>query len=169
MQHFHTTYSATDRVTATSSETAFARTLSLEALTAGKGDFYFGSVAVEAVGTNSTDTLTVKVYLGPASDPTTGILLASNTAVDVADGDNVGAIFTISADLIGAGGTARFSGVGAAGLTSKVTAFGGVDAQVATTSKLVVAVTATWSSNNAGNNANLDHIHLVKFPRNPSQ
>lgn len=169
MQHFHTAYSSTDRVTATSSETAFARTISLEALTIGKGDFYFGSAVVEAVGTNSTDTLTVKAYLGPASDPTTGILLASNTAVDVADGDNVGVFFTLSADVIGAAGTARFSGVGAGGLTSKVTAFGGTDAQVPTTSKLVIGVTATWSSNIAGNNANLDHIHLVKFPRNPSQ
>jgi len=99
MQHFHTTYSSSDRVTATSSETAFSRTVSLEALTIGKGDFYIGSVAVEAVGTNSTDTLTVKVYLGPASDPTTGILLASNTAVDVADGDNVGLFFTAGYEL----------------------------------------------------------------------
>jgi len=169
MQHFHTTYSSTDRVTATASETAFDRTISLEALTIGRGDFFLGSAVVEAVGTNSTDTLTVKVYLGPESDPTTGILLASNTAVDVANGDNVGAIFTLSADVIGVAGTARFSGVGAAGLTSKITAFGDTDAQVPTTSKLVIAVTATWSSNNAGNNANLDHIHLVKFPRNPSQ
>ena len=170
IQHKHIVASATDTVTNTTSETHFSKKIVIPKESFRFGDFVQGFAAVKATSTNSTDTLTVKVYLGPNSDPKTGIVIAENTALDVANGDVIKLDFNFCVDAIGAGSTFEVSGGGisykqAATAVSKTQALGSaVDAQADSFADLAIAVTATWSVASADNIARLDALHTVLFP-----
>jgi hypothetical protein len=174
IKHNYITRSASDTVTDTTTETAFSKTVSVYKESLRVGDFFQGSACVTAPTTNSTDTLTLKVYLGPTSDPKTGILVCDQTAIDVANDAVIKLDFSVSCDAIGAGSTAKFSGGGvsyanAATAVSKTRAFAlGTDAQVSTYEDLVFAVCATWSAQSASDIARLDSFHVIKHPANPS-
>lgn len=168
--HKHIIASATDTVTNTTAETAFVKTLSFPKESFRAGDWVKGFACVKATSTNSTDTLTCKVYLGPASDPTTGFLLCDQTAIDVANSDVVKLDFEFCVDAIGAGSTFKLSGGGVSykqGATSvsKTQAFSAaVDAQASSFADLVIAVTATWSAASASDIARLDALHSYTEP-----
>jgi len=168
--HKHIVASATDTVTNTTSETAFSKTITLPAQSLRAGDLARGFACVKATSTNSTDTLTCKVYLGPASDPTTGFLLCDQTAIDVANSDVVMLDFKFCVDAIGAGSTFKISGGGisykqGATAVSKTQAFSAaVDAQASSYADLVLAVTATWSAASTSDIARLDALHLEIEP-----
>lgn len=139
-----------------------------------KGDFWQGFVMVDTPATNSTDTVLLRVYLGPTSDPTTGILVASQTAINVSNDDEIAIHYSVACEEIGAGSTARFSAAGvswadgatAPSLTNAKTA---TDAQVSTLTDLCFGVTATWSVSSSGNSARLRAHHNLKYPALPSQ
>lgn len=175
IQHKHIVASATDTVTNTTTETAFAQQVSLPKESLRVGDWFHGFAAVKATSTNSTDTLTCKVYVGPESDPKTGLLICDQTAIDVANDDVIMLQFDFSVDAIGAGSTFEISGGGisykqAATAVSKTQAFGSAtDAQASSYEDLVIAVTATWSAQSASDVARLESFHVVKFPGLPSK
>lgn len=170
IQHKYIVASATDTVTNSTTETAFVKTLSFPAQSLRVGDLISGFAAVKATSTNSTDTLTCKVYIGPAADPKTGILVCDQTAIDVADGDVIGLEFKLCVDAIGAGSTFKVSGCGlsykhgATAVSKTLAIAGAVDAQASSFGDLVVAVTATWSAASASDIARLDALHAVVHP-----
>lgn len=136
------------------------------------GDFYDGTVCIDVTAQNSTDTLDLAVYFGPITDPTTGIKIADYAALDAATTAK-GIKYWCAIEAIGAGSTARISGLGlswntAATALSQTIANTGVDAQVSTFADMCFAVTATWSVSDAGNMARLRSHHCIKHPANPS-
>lgn len=170
IQHKHIVASATDTVTNTTTETAFSKTLSFPAQSLRAGDLISGFACVKATSTNSTDTLTVKVYVGPSSDPKTGILVCDQTAIDVANDDVIGCKFDVCVDAIGAGSTFKVSAVGlsfkngATAVSKTLAIAGATDAQASSFADLVVAVTATWSVASASDIARLDALHAIVHP-----
>lgn len=178
VQHKHILAATTDTVGGTTigtTETAFAKTCAIEASSSNTGDWYIGFYTVKATATNSTNTLTTKVYVGPTSSPKTGILICDQTAIDVADGDVIGGYFLFSVDALGTVSVMSISALGvsfanAATAVSKTLAVtAATDAQVSSLVDLCVAVTATWSASSAGNSCYLSSLHVAKFPGLPSQ
>lgn len=167
--------SATDTVTNTSSATAFAKTVSIPARTLRAGDKVKGTARVTTVDANSTNTFLYQVYLGPASGPATGLLLAESTALDGTDNDVCTLDFDFSVHAIGAGSTASFTGGGVAYYTgatalSKSRSYAkATDAQVSTFADLVIAVVCTQSAADPGNISRLDELDVLIFPSNPSE
>lgn len=148
--------------------------LLVEANTLRVGDLFQCFAVVDCPSTNSTDTLTLKGYFGPESAPKTGILVVDQTAIDVANDDEIAIQFWVAVEAIGAGSTARFSSGGltfADGVTaiSKTTARSQTDAQVDTAAQNVFALTAAWSVSSASNSARLRAFHYIKYPALPSQ
>jgi hypothetical protein len=109
-----------------------------------------------ATATNSTDTLTIKVYLGATAILTTA-------AVDVANNDIWYADITVIVRTAGAGGTLVATGAyqdpgtsGTANLEACYLASTAVD----TTGALTVKASATWSTTNAGNSCRQDILYV---------
>lgn len=178
LQHKHILAATSDTVGGTTigtTETAFAKTCLVEASSLNKGDWFIGFYAVKATATNSTDTLTTKVYIGPTSSPKTGILVCDQTAIDVADDAVIGGYFLFSVDALGTVSVMAISALGvsfanavtAVSKTLAITA--ATDAQVSSLVDLAVAVTAAWSASSAGNSCYLAALHVAKFPGLPSQ
>lgn len=148
--------------------------LLVEANTPRVGDLFQCFAVVDCPSTNSTDTLTLKAYLGPETGPTTGILVCDQTAIDMANDGEIALQFWVAVEAVGAGSTARFSSGGfsfADGATaiSKTVARSQTDAQLSTATQNVFALTATWSASSADNLARLRSFHYLKFPALPSQ
>lgn len=147
-----------DRVTNTSSETAFSQKLSLKGGTLKVGDLYHVRAVVKTPTTNSTNTLTLKLKLAD-------ITFAETAAIDVADNDEivVDAWFVVQA--IGAGSTAAITGGGLAyldGATSVSKARGvcrGTSANFSSATDEDITVTATWSATSTSNIAQLELLH----------
>lgn len=143
-------------VTATSSETDFDQTLSIPAnlLQAGK------TLRIRAQGiataTNSTDTLAIKCYLGSTAVVTIpGVDVANNDIFYVDFEITARAAPAASASCVGAG----VAGTGTPGtLTAKPTNLTATN--FATNAALTVKLSATWSSNNAGNSCRLDVLSV---------
>lgn len=145
---------ASSALTNTTTETSFAKILTIPAnkLQVGSVIEYFCQGI--ATATNSTDTLTVKIYIG-------GVEVASTGAVDVADNDiwvmqgkaiirTVGSSGTmVGADLhiLDAAGTAAVSGYKAS-------------AAIDTTAAVEVDVKGTWSVASASNSCRLDMMFV---------
>ena len=111
-----------------------------------------------ATATNSTDTLTVKLYLGGLS----GTALMTGTATDVADNNIFCGEFELVCRTDGASGT--FVGFGshadvpaASGTASPVYEIVGSTA-VDTTAAQVIAVGADWSAASASDSCRLDFM-----------
>lgn len=150
-------YSATAAGTAltnsTSETTLGAKTISGADLRV--GDVIRVLAQVIATATNSTDTLTLKLYVGTEEIVTTG-------AVDVANGD----IGYINCDVvvrsIGASGKLAAAGLVALGVPGTVTAkpFLKAEASEDISGDVAVAVKGTWSVANAGNSCRLDVMNV---------
>lgn len=144
--------------TNTTTEALFDKNYSLPANFLKAGDVIRVRAQVIATVTNSTDTLTLVLYLGGL----TGIAIVTTGAVDVANGD----IGYIEADIvirtIGATGTLVASGVQALGVPGTVTAkpFLKAETAVNTTTALVIGVGADWSVASASNSARLDLLTI---------
>lgn len=155
---FCITPSSTDLVTNTVTETAFAQYLTIEAATLKKSCLLEFGGAVKNVQTNSTDTLTVKAYLG--TDLTNaGALIFDSGALDVADNDicAFGGQFFVNTYAGASAGLLCGLGFGvpkSAG-TAKFTTLGAVSAKIDLTARMYLYVMATWSVASASNKANL--------------
>lgn len=178
IQHKHAICATTDTVGGTTigtTETAFTKVCAIEANSSNTGDFYIGFYTVKATATNSSDTLTTKVYVGPASSPKTGIVVCDQTAIDVADNAVIGGIFAFCIDALGTVSVMSLSAVGlsfasaATAISKTLAVTAAVDAQVSSLVANVVGVTATWSASSAGNSCYLSSLHVAKFPGLPSQ
>jgi hypothetical protein len=113
-----------------------------------------------ATATNSTDTLTINLYLGGLS----GTAILSGTATDVANNNIFCGEATIVIRTVGASGTFVAFGshakIPAASNTAspvyQITASTTID----TTAAQVIGVGADWSVANAGNSCRLDIFHV---------
>lgn len=155
------TPTSTDVVSNTTTETAFSQKITIPAYTLkGLTRLQFGG-AVISTATNSTDTLTVKAYLGTAAD-NTGHLLFDSGALDVANNDAAAFEGWCQVKTAGGASTGFLAGfsVGApksAG-TLKGTTVDAVEAQFSTIADMYLVVTATWSVASASNSCRLDAL-----------
>jgi len=136
----------------TTTETAFStgsRTIDGSKLVA--GDVIHVVAQARVTDQNSTDTLTVKLYLGTEEICTTG-------AVDSADEDIVLIDAYITVRIAGASGHLQACGVVANGVIGTVTAkpFRKADAAENISGDVAIAVKATWSVAHADNEVNLE-------------
>jgi hypothetical protein len=143
---------ASTALTNTTTETSFGKTFTIPANQLQVGSVIKYRTQGIATATNSTDTLTIKVYVG-------GVEVASTGAVDVANND----IWVIDGEVtirtVGASGT--FVGndihiLDAAG-TGAVSGYKASTA-IDTTAAVSVDVKGTWSVANAGNSCRLDSL-----------
>ena len=136
----------------TITETAFSNgSVSIPANTLKVGDVIRVKSQGIATATNSTDTLTVKPYLGATELATTG-------AVDVANNDIWDIDLTIVIRTIGASGTYVVTGsvsLGAAGTVTKKAVYVASTA-IDTTAAITLAVKGTWSVASASNSCRQD-------------
>lgn len=141
-------------LTASSTETVLAsKELPANSLQAGKR-YKISGVAI-ATATNSTDTLTGKVRIGPT--PLTGTVVATAAATDVANNDVI--VFELTATVRSVDESARTAVVVVHGWCSVPGAEGAATMRVAYKSvsvanidaALKIELTGTWSSTNAGN------------------
>lgn len=140
-------------VTATNSETTSA-SFSIPANTIKAGTVIRVRYQGIATATNSTDTLTVKLKLGSTN-------LISTAAVDVANNDT----FTGMFELVGRAAPAASAAVVGVGLYNDPAGTSIKPASLASTNfatngALTLAVTLTWSSNNAGNSGRVDVLNV---------
>jgi hypothetical protein len=147
---------ASSAITNTVTETAFSTgSKTLDGTQLRVGDVIRVRLQGIATATNSTDTLTVKLYLGTEEIVTTG-------AVDVADND----IFFIDCDIvvrtIGASGAIVACGLVGLGVEGTVTAkpFKKASATEDISGSVAVAAKATWSVAHAGNSCRLDVFNV---------
>lgn len=144
--------SASATLTNSATETVLkSHVLEPKALSAGKA--YRVRARVQAPGTNSTDTLRVRLRVGPTT--LTGSVIADTGAVDVANADVavVEALFAVRADgVIVADGEAA---IGALGTATKRPS-GGVVTGMNFALAQRIEVTGVWSVANAGNQAIAD-------------
>lgn len=117
-----------------------------------------------ATATNSTDTLTVKLYLGGLA----GTAILTGTATDVANNNVFAGEATIIVRTAGASGT--FVAVGthtdvpaASGTASHAVTEITASTTIDTTAAQVVGVGADWSSSNAGNSCRLDVLVVEMY------
>lgn len=148
---------ASTAISATSSETAFDTSYTIPANSLRAGSVIKVRYQGIATATNSTDTLTIKLYIGGIA----GTAVLTGTATDVANNNIFAGEAMIVIRTIGSSGTLVAVGthtdVPAASGTAthgicEITASTAIDT---TTSKAVVA-SATWSSTNAGNSCRMD-------------
>lgn len=141
---------------ATTTEALFDKQYSIPANTLVAGSIVKVRFQGIATATNSTDTLTIKLYLGGLS----GTAILTGTATDVANNDVFTGEALIQIRTAGASGT--FVSVGS---TNVVPAASGTASPVYqivastaidTTAANVVGVGADWSSSSASNSARLD-------------
>jgi hypothetical protein len=140
----------------TQTEALFDKSVSIPANSLKAGDVIHVVAAVTVNDNNSTDTLTLVLYLGGL----TGVAIISTAAVDVADAD-VGYIDAwITLRTVGANGTLVATGIQGLGVPGTVTAKPWVKASTAidTTAALTVGVGADWSVAHADNEAELTSL-----------
>lgn len=160
--------------TNTTTEAAFSKQITIPANTLRVGDRIEAFCTVKATATNSSDTLKVYLMLGVSSTATktssTGIVLATNTAVDASDGDVVGCWAVGQVLAVGAASTASIASVGVGALTTLGGARSGALATyLDTTVDLALYVVADWSAQSTGDVCHLSCLDLVITPANPTE
>lgn len=144
-------------ITNTVTETDFDKNYTFPAGDLKEGDVLDIEAEVTTPSTNSTDTLNLRLKVGTEEICATG-------AVDVANGD----VGHIKAKVIvraaGAGGNVQGTGHTALGVPGTVTAkpFRKAGAAEDLSGAVVVKVTGQWSVANAGNQAVLEHLSIVR-------
>jgi hypothetical protein len=114
--------------------------------------------------TNSTDTLLVKVRVGPTT--LTGTAVVTTTAVDVANGHVVSGYIDLVSRGLGASAQtvvaqAQVSDPGASGAAGKH--YSANVGSLNTMGDLLVEVTATWSVANAGNQVQMEAFTVYEM------
>ena len=147
---------ASTAISATSSETAFDTSYTIPANTLRAGSVIKVRFQGIATATNSTDTLTIKLYIGGL----TGTAIFTSTATDATNNDIFAGEGIIVIRTIGSSGTFVASGSytkveGASGSATRVDFVTASTAIDTTTSKAVTA-SATWSTNSASNSCRMD-------------
>jgi len=159
-------YSATaasTAVTATSSETAFSNKYTIPANSLVSGMVLRVRFQGIVTAANSTDTLTIKAYLGGLS----GTALVTSSATDASNNDIFEGEATITIRTDGASGTfvgtGKFTKVEAASGTATEVATATASTAIDTTATQDIAISATWSTNNAGNSCRLDILNVEVY------
>ena len=120
------------------------------------GKVYTLSGAVVATATNSTDTLRIRVRVGPTT--LTGTVVGDSGAVDVANGDVVAWTLTATVRNTGSASVVVVSGYcsapGAEGTATARVAFESLSLDSAVAQK--IEATGVWSVANAGNSCRCD-------------
>jgi len=159
----YTNTAASTAISNTASETAFSTSYTIPAnsLVAGEAiDIEWQGIAT---ATNSTDTLAIKVYIGGTS----GTLLFTHAATDVADNNVFHGKYKLIIRTVGSSGTM----VGFSGGSKSVPAAEGTitmkddiqgSATIDTTASQQIVVTATWSNASSSNSCRLDVLHVVR-------
>ena len=149
---------ASAAITASSTETKFDNSsFTIPANMLRAGDVIRVRAQVIATATNSTDTLTIKAYIGGTS----GTAIVTTGAVDVADG----AIGYIEFDLvirtIGSTGTLVAAGTQGLGAVGTVTAkpFLLASTAIDTTASKELCLSGQWSTTSGGNSCRLDVVN----------
>lgn len=147
---------ASTAYTTSSTETLFDKYYTVPANSLRAGDVLIVKAQVIATATNSTDTLTLKLYIGGLA----GTAICSSGAVDVANGDIGLIVANITIRTIGASGTFVANGTTSLGVPGTVTpkAFLLGSTAIDTTTSKVIGVSGTFSTTNAGNSARLDSL-----------
>lgn len=126
------------------------------------GKVYTLSGAVVATATNSTDTLRIRVRVGPTT--LTGTVVADSGAVDVANGDVVAWSLTATVRNTGSTSVVIVSGFcsapGAEGTATARVAFESLSIDSAVAQK--IEATGLWSVANAGNSCRCDHFTVAE-------
>lgn len=161
----YTAYSNTAASTAisdTASETAFSLAYSVPANSLVPGeviDIFWQGIAT---ATNGTDTLAIKVYIGGTS----GTLLFTHAATDVADNNVFSGWYKLIIRTVGASGTLVGFGHGKSVPAAEGTMTAKDDilasTTIDTTAAQQIAVSATWSNASASNSCRLDVLHVVR-------
>ena len=165
-------------VTSTSTETVFSTAVTIAKNTLNAGDMLLITGKVIVTAANSTDTLTIKGYLGSAGTTSDAIFMTT-VAVDVAaagsGNDDVGVFAAwVTIRSIGTAGTATAGAlqfVGTRGQISAATtevATGSSDLTnttiaVNTTTANIVSISATWSTTSASNSCKLAQLTVTRF------
>lgn len=154
---------ASTAITNTTTETLFSKSVSIPANVLQPGDIIRVRLQGIATATNSTDTLTIKLYIGGL----TGSVVVATAAVDVADND----IFVIDADIVirtsGATGTFVAAGMWNLGVEGTATfrAAKKASTTIDTTAAQVIGASATWSVASSGNSCRLDVLDVQLLRR----
>lgn len=126
------------------------------------GKIYTLSGAVVATATNSTDTLRIRVRVGPTT--LTGTVVADSSAVDVANGDVIAWTLTATVRNTGATSVVIVSGFcsapGAEGTATARVAFESLSLDSAVAQK--IEATGVWSVANAGNSCRCDSFIVAE-------
>lgn len=144
-------------ITNTVTETAFDVSKTIDGGELAVGDVLEIAALVHCVSTNSTDTLTLRLKAG------TEIIVAT-AAVDVAD-DDIGYIHAfVVVRAIGASGSLSALGVQQLGVegTASAEPFRKAAATEDISGDVAITVTAEWSVANAGNQAVLENLTVIK-------
>lgn len=156
----HSSVAASAAVTNTTTETEFDQSHTLAPNLLKAGSLIRIRYQGIATATNSTDTLTVKLYLGGK----TGTALQASAATDVANNNIFGGEFSLVVRTVGATGTMVGFGTYiktlAASDTATMVAGSLASTTVDTTVAQKIAVAATWSVANAGNSCRLDFLSV---------
>lgn len=159
-KRLYTSTAASAAVTNTTTETEFDKSHTLSANMLKAGSLIRIRYQGIATATNSTDTLTVKLYLGGKA----GTALQASAATDVANNNIFGGEFSLVVRTAGATGTMVGFGTYIKTLAASDTAttVAGILASttVDTTAAQKIAVAATWSVANAGNSCRLDFLSV---------
>lgn len=149
---------ASSAVTNTTTETLFDANYTLPANILQVGSLLRIRYQGIATATNSTDTLTAKLYIGGLA----GTALQASAATDVANNNIFGGEFFLAVRTIGATGT--FIGWGdyiktlaASGTATSVIA-NVASTTIDTTAAQVIGVSATWSVASASDSCRLDYL-----------
>lgn len=126
------------------------------------GKVYTLSGAVVATATNATDTLRIRVRVGPTT--LTGTVVADSGAVDVANGDVVAWSLTATVRNTGSTSVVIVSGFctapGAEGTATARVAFESLSIDSAVAQK--IEATGVWSVANAGNSCRCDSFVVAE-------
>lgn len=158
----YTNTAASTAISNTAVETAFSTSYTIPASTLVAGE----SIDIDwqgiATATNSTDTLTIKVYIGGTS----GTLLFTHAATDVADNNVFFGTYGLIIRTIGSSGTVIGRGFGKSVPAAEGTATFKDDilasTTIDTTAAQQIAVSATWSVASASNSCRLDFLRVVR-------
>jgi hypothetical protein len=145
---------ASTAVTNTTTETAFSTAFTLPAEVLNAGDVVRIRFQGIATATNSTDTLTIKAYIGATE-------VMAIAAVDAVNDDIFVGICDVVIRTAGASGTCVAMGTGITDVSA--TAMGALykaSQAIDTTAANSIAVKAKWSVANAGNSCRLDILSV---------
>lgn len=156
----YTNEAASTAISNTVTETAFSTGYTLPANSLAPGQLIRIKWQGIATTTNSTDTLTIKAYIGGI----TGTLLFTHAATDVADNNVFSGQYDLIIRTIGSSGTVVGYGTGKSVPAAEGTATYKDDilasATIDTTASKAIAVSAQWSVASSSNSCRLDFLSV---------